>query len=296
MQKLNSKLICLIVAFSGLTAATTLQAQGTPLPIELLPLGKDIGIASGQTVTPAYEGWYENDDGTLAISFGYYNRNAEEILEIPVGPANRIIGAPEGESDQGQPTHLMPGRHWGVFTVNVPIGYGEAIVWHLENQGKTFHIQANMNSDYVIDAIAGDANGNFPPQLRFQEDGPMAWGPAGTTIGPLQVKVGDPLSIDVWASDDGKISGVAGMFMAGNGFTPPIEVAWFKQQGPGDVEFSEHSTRVPSAGGEANTEVTFSKAGEYLLRVRVTDIAGPEMSGHSQCCWTNSFVKVSVSN
>ena len=296
MHKLISTLFTVTVALLGLGAAVVVQAQGTPIAVELLPLGKDIGIGAGQTVTPAFEGWYEDEDGTIAISFGYYNRNTKEVLDIPVGPANRILGVTGGESDQGQPTVFEAGRHWGVFTVNIPADSDDKIVWHLENQGKTFHIPANLGTDYIIDAIVGDANGNFPPELRFAEDGPIGRGPAGITLGPLQTRVGEAISIDTWASDDGKISGVAGMFMSRPGFSPPINLEWFKHQGPGDVVFSEPKSRVPSDGGQANTEVTFSKAGDYLLRVSVTDIAGPEMSGHSQCCWTNSFVRVVVSN
>ena len=45
---------------------------------------------SGLTVTPAYEGWYENEDGTYSLSFGYYNRNEDEIIEIPVGSENMV--------------------------------------------------------------------------------------------------------------------------------------------------------------------------------------------------------------
>ena len=51
---------------------------------------------AGQTVTPAYEGWYPNEDGTFTLSFGYFNRNKEEILEIPVGPNNFIDGSVAG--------------------------------------------------------------------------------------------------------------------------------------------------------------------------------------------------------
>lgn len=296
MKKLFSTLASLTVALSGLLATTTVQAQGTPLPVELLPLGKDIGITEGQTVTPAYEGWYENEDGTIALSFGYYNRNTEQILDVPVGSANRIIGVPGGESDQGQPTHFATGRHWGVFTVNIPAGSSQQVVWHLENQGKTFHVPANLTNDYVIDAIVGDANGNFPPQIRFQEGGPMGHGPRGITAGPVQATVGEPLSVDVWVSDDGKASGIGAMFLAGSGMTPPVTLHWFKHQGSGDVVFSETEARVPAAGDQASTEVTFSEPGDYMLRARVTEFTGPEMSGHSQCCWTNSFLRVSVNN
>src|SRR5689334_409620 len=76
--------------------------------------------ASGQTVSPAYEGWYRNSDGSYSLSFGYYNRNAEESLEIPVGPDNFISPGPQ---NQGQPTHFEPKRHWGVFAVRVPADF-----------------------------------------------------------------------------------------------------------------------------------------------------------------------------
>ena len=33
--------------------------------------------SSGQTVTPAYEGWYKNADGSFSLSSGHHNRNRE---------------------------------------------------------------------------------------------------------------------------------------------------------------------------------------------------------------------------
>src|SRR6186997_2874853 len=71
---------------------------------------------SGGPVTPVFEGWYPNSDGTKSISFGYYNRNAEESLDVPIG-ANNLIEP--GIANQGQPTHFEPKRHWGVFAVKV---------------------------------------------------------------------------------------------------------------------------------------------------------------------------------
>src|SRR5688500_7011440 len=85
--------------------------------------------AAGQTVTPVFEGWYRNPDGTYSISFGYFNRNASEVLQIPIGPNNSI--AP-GDANQGQPTSFQPRRHWGVFAVTVPADFGEKkVVWTL---------------------------------------------------------------------------------------------------------------------------------------------------------------------
>src|SRR5207245_3817732 len=71
---------------------------------------------SGQSVTPAFEGWFANPDGTFSILFGYYNRNQKQELDIPIGPGNRIE---PGGPDYGQPTHFLPRRQWGVFTLTV---------------------------------------------------------------------------------------------------------------------------------------------------------------------------------
>ena len=109
--------------------------------------------AGGQTVTPVFEGWYRNSDGTLSLSFGYFNRNFEEVLEIPVGPDNFFDPGP---ANQGQPTHFQPRRHWGVFAVTVPGDFGyDRLVWTLKIRGETFSIPGSLNRDWEIDALLG---------------------------------------------------------------------------------------------------------------------------------------------
>ena len=62
-------------------------------------------IGTGQNVVPVYEGWEQNADGTFNLVFGYFNRNWEEELDVPVGPDNILE---PGGSDHGQPTHFLP--------------------------------------------------------------------------------------------------------------------------------------------------------------------------------------------
>ncbi len=62
-----------------LTAALTTS----PASAQDLPLAPVRGSAQG--VWPVFEGWYDNQDGTYVIYFGYQNRNAEEVVEIPLG-------------------------------------------------------------------------------------------------------------------------------------------------------------------------------------------------------------------
>ena len=62
-------------------------------------------IGTGQNVVPVYEGWEQNADGTFNLVFGYFNRNWDEALDVPVGPDNILE---PGGADQGQPTHFSP--------------------------------------------------------------------------------------------------------------------------------------------------------------------------------------------
>src|SRR5262252_3745686 len=87
-----------VVVAVMLVLVAGLRSQSQQLPLAPTP-------KSGSTVNPVFEGWYPNADGTKSISFGYYNRNSEEALDIPIGENNLI--AP-GDANQGQPTHFEP--------------------------------------------------------------------------------------------------------------------------------------------------------------------------------------------
>ena len=38
----------------------------------------------GEIVSPAYEGWWPNEDGGYTLFFGYMNSNWEQDFEIPI--------------------------------------------------------------------------------------------------------------------------------------------------------------------------------------------------------------------
>src|SRR5213593_2678092 len=92
----------------------------------------------GQSVTGAFEGWFQNPDGTYSLLLGYFNRNQKQTLDIPIGPDNQIQ---PGGPDRGQPTHFLPRRQWGVFTVTVPKDFGDKkLTWTIPANGKTTSI------------------------------------------------------------------------------------------------------------------------------------------------------------
>ncbi len=106
------------------------------------------------------------------------------------------------------------------------------------------------------------------------------------TTGPLTVAVGKPLALSVIAKDDAKAEPAARA-------AAPVDITWFHHQGPGPVVFAPPNSRLTATGGTANTVATFSTPGEYLLRIRANDsaVAG---AGHAQCCWSNAFIRVTV--
>ena len=119
---------------AGLTSPDPVSAQ--------IPLG--FRTANGQSVTPVFEGWYQNPDGTFSLSFGYFNRNFEEVVEIPVGAGNRLEPA---DFDGPQPTQFSPRRHWGVFTVTVPADFGDkAVVWTIDFRGERYSIPGTLHT------------------------------------------------------------------------------------------------------------------------------------------------------
>lgn len=246
--------------------------------------------AAGEAVTPVFEGWYRNPDGTYSLSFGYFNRNFEEVIEVPIGADNFIS---PGEAGQGQPTHFEPRRHWGVFAVKVPADFGSReIVWTMNVRGQKWEIPGSLNPLWEIDALEGEAgSGNTPPVLRFSPDGPTGAGPAGLSGPPRTARVGQPLTLEVWATDDGRASG---SIVSGGRRGVPVTLTWIKHSGPGGVTFADDTPDVGAEDHRAVTTAVFDAPGEYVLRVRANDASGVSGAGHAQCCWTNGFVKVTV--
>jgi len=252
---------------------------------------------SGVSVTAAFEGWFRNPDGSYSLLLGYYNRNRTQELDIPIG-VNNTLGP--GGPDQGQPTHFMPGRGWGIFTVKVPSDFGQnKIFWTLTANGKPTVIPAYLHKDYEISPFQEAAVGNTPPMLGFEEKGPSTRGPQGLIV-ERTTKVGNPLGLTVWVSDDAKWTTNSGARPANSG--PPITVKWTKYRGPGDVIFDNARPPVQKSGqqdpgaafsGRATTTVRFSEPGHYILHVVANDYSG-DGGGGFQCCWTSGKVRVSV--
>ena len=248
---------------------------------------------SGQSVTGAFEGWFKNSDGSVSLLFGYFNRNLKEELDIPIGPNNHIE---PGGPDQGQPTHFLTRRHWGVFTVTVPKDFGEQkLIWILVANGQTTSIPGSLNPLWELSPFFEIGLGNTPPIVSFEDGGPSVQGPRPITA-QRTAKLASPLALTAWVADDAKTYPGAKPPS-----TPPVVVTWSKFRGPGDVVFANAKPAVEKIegkttaafNGRSTTTVKFSEPGEYILEVVANDWSGEGGRGFL-CCWTNALVKVSV--
>ena len=171
---------------------------------------------SGETVSPAYEGWWPNEDGSFTLFFGYMNSNWEQEFDVPIGHDNYFAFTEGGGlddiereaydasiADQGQPTHFYPRRNPFLFTVRVPEDFGSAeLVWTLKTRVEKNRVYASLAPDYRIDpqVISTEVGGNFgslddrlrtniPPELEVEGDEHRS------------VRVGEPLSLVAYAND-----------------------------------------------------------------------------------------------
>ena len=172
LRSLVTALYLAIILGCWLLVWSTLPVNGhRQLPMEPLH-------TAGQSVTPAYEGWFKNPNGGFCLLFGYFNRNLKEELDIPVGPNNNIE---PGGPDQGQPTHFLPQRQWGLFTVTVPENFGtDKLVWTLVVNGQTTSVPAHLDARWAISPLFDVGVGNTPPLISFEQGGPTAQGPLGS--------------------------------------------------------------------------------------------------------------------
>ena len=147
---------------------------GLGLGAQVPAIKLDVLAAKGLQVSPTFEGWYRVGATRYAL-FGYFNRNLEEIVNVPVGPDNEVT---PGAADQGQPTRFFPGQHFGVFAVAVP-GAKTEVTWTLTANGHKFSIPATLDPLYLIQPQRDDA-GTVPWQHaanhQVRSDGPIGAG------------------------------------------------------------------------------------------------------------------------
>ena len=272
-----------VLAMAAIVAAT--QPAGVQAP------------AARENISPVYEGFETNPDGSFNLMFGYYNRSWDDEIDVPVGPGNSLE---TGGPDQGQPTHFFPRRNQFVFRVHVPADFGDGeVVWTLTTNGVTETAYGTLHPLYAVDEVVMAANfgaggqtgfrpsllGNLPPEVRVE---------TGKT---MNARVGEPLTLAAIATDDGKPtpSGISAFFVGQSHFVPNsatgLRLSWIQYRGAGEIMFDPPQAKVwedrrdggnsPWSAGWRTpalppedrwvVQATFSEPGTYVLRALAHD-------------------------
>jgi hypothetical protein len=318
-----------VIALAGVAAGVWLtashvmaqQAQG-PLPHLPEPFGD-----ANEAIYPSFEGWGDAADGSgRYLVLGYKSRNRKQVVEVPVGPNNRIE---PGGPDFGQPTVFYPGRQKTVFAIKVPKDAGDRkFTWTIVANGHTTTTTFYVNPNYNMLLYREDANGNEPPRMRFGPNEPWVSGPTVGFGQSLTGTVGQPVELRLSTSDappteenwesilsargrqasapapaqlaivDGRVLGGGNPRArpANESSQPDITVVWTKMRGPGVVTVTPERVPLITRGDrnavvEAVAKATFSAPGEYVLRAEPIE-ADDGYDG--LCCFTFGNVKVTI--
>ena len=275
----------------------------------------------GQSIQPIYEGFERNSDGTFTMWFGYLNRNYDETPNIIVGTNNSfhiaegvnsagaldqsLLLSDPGSPDRGQPTYFYPRRQQFVFEVVVPSDFvGKELVWSVTHNGETRTAVGTLEREniWAVDEGVWSANRGRGTGGRTEVEYDNS-APAIRLVGvegQLPAVIGRPVSLRVYASDDGvpgpyernrrkrmdplpnNLPEVGG----GIGRNSPKEqsvvnyaaadetglaITWIKYRGAGEVFFDSAVAAVQPSGEEVLATATFSASGDYVLRAYADD-------------------------
>ncbi len=295
---------------SGAVARPLIVGLALVLACQSIEAQPRASYLKGQDVSPAFEGWEENEDGSFSIVFGYMNRNWEEEIDVPIGPDNFISPGP---ADQGQPTHFLPRRNRFIFKVQVPADFGDReLTWTLTTHGSTEVAYGSLARDYRIDNVvimsetgalgagtsSAEIRANQPPVIALEGE------PVRTA------RVGEPVTLAVAVTDETTLPRRGGSppeaeatpkDLLERALTPPrrntvskvtgLHFGWFAYRAPGAVAFDPPQVKTwedtrafanspwapfwnpPSVPEDSRwlTKVTFHQPGTYVLNGRADD-------------------------
>lgn len=237
------------------------------------PYASIIRPSRGQDISPTFEGWEPNPDGTFSLYFGYFNRNAEEEIAVPIGPLNHF----DGVADQGQPAYFYTGRRWFVFKVVVPKTWtqNDKATWTLTTHGKTSLSKGWLQPEWEIDKALITKNSPGDPFLRITNSTP------NPNNKPPEIKATSTPSVTLpakaplmaMATDDGLPKPAPeGRGGRGGGRPQGLQVRWITYRGPAKaVVEPETSPAVYGQPLSFEASASFSMPGAYRLRAIATD-------------------------
>ena len=266
--------------------------------------------ASGEAVAPMFNGWIQNEDGSVTMIFGFANQNLEEKVDVPLGPNNFIEPA---QFDGVQPTHFpvyrRPGfvglQERGAFAITVPADMaGTEIVWTLNSGGKTYSVPGRAPTAAYEMSAGERALGTLKPAIRFSATGPESTDPVGIYASRITTTVGAPVTLSALVQDRGNRAD----YEDNESLFYPLGTEWMLHQGPAEPnienakitgceraqEGGESGASGSNGWTEVTTQATFPEPGDYVVRLRVDNFSAPDSQFDNVCCWSNAYVPVTV--
>jgi hypothetical protein len=212
-----------------------------------------------QPIFIQYDGFVRNKDGTLTLSFGYFNMNSVDV-PIAAGADNTFAPAP---GDRNQPIVFRKGRHRFACSMVVDKTFADALQWSVQFGGKTststakifdplyeLELNSEKHATQGLDTASAPKNVcvNRPPSVTLAVSPFEAPKSEGVE---LPARVGQDLPLNASVEDDGLPR------------ESKVTSRWRKIAGPGDVTFADAAT--------ASTRAKFAAPGAYELELSASD-------------------------
>ena len=218
---------------------------------------------ASQPIYLQYDGFVKNKDGTLTLSFGYFNTNHIDV-EIEPGVNNAFT---PGAADRNQPTRFLTGRHRFACSMIVPGDFDGKIQWTVRIAGliSTTTVKT-MDPLYELELASAKKVINGLDSTKAPKFVCVNRAPAIQVINPLaDINAGGDtlaaVSFTVRLDQDLALNGSIEDDGLPRGGKPAM--AWKKISGPGEVSFSD-STR-------AITRARFAASGAYEIELSASD-------------------------
>jgi hypothetical protein len=229
----------------------------------VIATASDVSAQASQPIYLQYDGFVRNKDGTITLSFGYFNMNHVDV-RIEPGSDNGFLPGP---NDRNQPVVFLKGRHRFVCSMVVPGDFDGKLQWNVRFAGKTFTTTPKMldplyelelNSEKRV--ISGLDFAKAPKGVcvnrapAIQVINPQADVNAGAdtlAATSFSTRLGQEISLTGSVEDDGLPR------------DSKLTIAWKMLSGPGTVTFLDAS--------QAATRARFSALGVYELELSATD-------------------------
>jgi len=304
---------CLRKSAISIISAALMSLQALPLLAQLPEHLRDFPLAtrgaSGESVAPFFNGWIRNEDDSVTLIFGFANQNRKGVTDIPIGPNNRLEPA---QYDGVQSTHFPAYQRFGfvgiqergAFAVVLPADEADTeVTWTLSSGGQTWTVPGRTTSTSYEMSNGERAQGSLKPAIRFSLDGPESTNVSGIYATPVTTTVGEPVTLTAFVQDRGNREA----YPENKIMLYQVGTEWLLHQGPEGALPELSDPRISgrdrareageSASGdweEVTTQATFSKPGDYIIRLRADNFLAADSKFDNVCCWSNAYVPITV--